>query len=104
MTGRQLEVLSYYRRYLTAHHCAPVLREVCQYFGISSTHGALRHLQALVRKGMLMPVTGTGGRVRGYTLTEAGRLATDPLTMGDLPPVTSRQNRCLLRRLAQAVE
>lgn len=99
VTGRQLQVLAFYRDYLALYHCPPVVREVCQYFSIASTQGAMRHLQALVRKGMLVPAP-----ARGYAITEAGRIATDHLPSGHRPTLSSRQNRCLMRRLAQQAE
>ena len=101
VTGRQLEVLAYYRRYLTTYHLSPVVREVCQHFGFASPQGGARHIQALVRKGTIIPVLGVGGRHRGYQLTEAGRQATAHLNLEPLPPLTKQQARRQLARWAQ---
>ena len=77
MTGRQLAVLVYLRRYLEVHYCSPSVRETCAFFEFRSSAAPLGHFRALVAKGMLSPVYMRGGYCAGYELTAAGLAATD---------------------------
>lgn len=81
VTGRQLEVLTYLRRYISTYRCSPAIRELCRFFGMASTAGGARHLQALSRKGMTVPVVGGNG----YRLTAAGLAATEDRVLEPLP-------------------
>lgn len=98
VTGRQLQVLVYLRRYIASYRCSPVIREVCSFFGFCSPQGGLRHLQALVRKGMTVPLVGGNGCSRGYELTAAGLAATDHFELGPLPAPTPIQAKSQRRR------
>ncbi len=102
VTGRQLEVLVYLRRYIATFRCSPVVREVCSFFQIASPQGAQRHLQVLVRKGMTVPLVAGNGCSRGYELTAAGLAATDDCELTPLPPTGVKEARSRRRRWAMA--
>ncbi len=53
LTARQREALDLISRTLEDRGYPPSLREICEHMGISSTRGALRHLEALERKGYI---------------------------------------------------
>ncbi len=53
LTDRQQEILSFISQFLEASGYPPTLREIGKKFGISSTFGVKRHLDALVKKGYL---------------------------------------------------
>ena len=52
-TQRQEEILTFIRQYKQENGFPPTLREIGKQFGISSTFGVKRHLDALVKKGHL---------------------------------------------------
>lgn len=93
VTGRQLAVLTYLRRYIATYRCSPAIREVSSFFGLTSAQGGARHLQALLRKGMTVPLVGGNGRPRGYQLTVAGLAATEDQDLQPLPPPALRRSR-----------
>lgn len=71
LTPRQEEVLDYLLRTLEQKGYPPSIREICDALGFSSTRGALRHLEALERKGYISRASGARAiRVR-ETLREA---------------------------------
>lgn len=51
LTDRQREILEYLSQYLSERGYPPTLREIGAYFGIASTNGVRRHLEALRKKG-----------------------------------------------------
>ncbi len=53
LTDRQQDILNFIQQYLEANGYPPTLREIGKKFGISSTFGVKRHLDALVKKGYL---------------------------------------------------
>ncbi len=53
MTDRQEEILNFIRQFLEESGYPPTLREIGKKFGISSTFGVKRHLDALQKKGYL---------------------------------------------------
>jgi repressor LexA len=53
LTDRQEEILKFIDQFITEMHYAPSIREIARQFGISSTNGVKRHLEALVKKGFL---------------------------------------------------
>lgn len=53
LTDRQEDILNFIQQYLEANGYPPTLREIGKKFGISSTFGVKRHLDALVKKGYL---------------------------------------------------
>ncbi len=53
LTERQEEVLNFIKQFREENGYPPTLREIGKKFGISSTFGVKRHLDALVKKGYL---------------------------------------------------
>ncbi|MGE5399772.1 MAG: transcriptional repressor LexA [Ignavibacteriales bacterium] len=53
LTERQEEILNFIQRCVTENGYPPTLREIGKNFGISSTFGVKRHLDALAKKGYL---------------------------------------------------
>lgn len=53
LTERQNEILSFIHQFRDENGYPPTLREIGKRFGISSTFGVKRHLDALVKKGYL---------------------------------------------------
>ncbi len=53
LTERQEEILSFINSYREMNGFPPTIREIARYFGISSTFGVKKHLDALVKKGYL---------------------------------------------------
>ena len=60
LTDRQRRVLDFIVHSVERRGYPPSLREICEEMGISSTRGALRHLEALERKGYI--TRGSGAR------------------------------------------
>jgi len=58
LTPRQEEVLAFILESLRRRGYPPSLREICEAFGLTSTRGALRHLEALERKGFITRAPG----------------------------------------------
>lgn len=53
LTDRQEEILNFIKEFLKISGYPPTLRQIGKQFGISSTFGVKRHLDALVKKGHL---------------------------------------------------
>jgi len=53
LTERQQEILDFVQSYTDNKGFAPSIREICEYFDISSTRGVHRHLETLEEKGYL---------------------------------------------------
>jgi len=53
LTDRQREALAFLRDYLDEHGFPPTLREISAHLKITGTLGAMRHLEALEKKGYL---------------------------------------------------
>ncbi|MFZ1519879.1 MAG: transcriptional repressor LexA [Ignavibacteriaceae bacterium] len=53
LTDRQEEILNFIQQYQQEYGYPPTLREIGKMFGISSTFGVKRHLEALTKKGYL---------------------------------------------------
>ena len=53
LTERQEEILTFIKQFREENGYPPTLREIGKKFGISSTFGVKRHLDALVKKGYL---------------------------------------------------
>jgi len=53
LTDRQNEILTFIKQFLAESGFPPTLREIGKKFGISSTFGVKRHLDALEKKGYL---------------------------------------------------
>lgn len=64
-TERQQQVLNFVQSYVESHGYPPTLREICAHLGVSGTLSAMRHLEALEKKGYLKRDAGP----RGIALT-----------------------------------
>lgn len=53
LTARQESILNFIKQFVQETGYPPTLREIGKNFGISSTFGVKRHLEALVKKGFL---------------------------------------------------
>ena len=53
LTDRQEEILTFIKQFTFESGFPPTLREIGKHFGISSTFGVKRHLEALVKKGFI---------------------------------------------------
>lgn len=58
LTPRQEEALEFVLATLERRGYPPSVRELCEALGLSSTRGALRHLEALERKGFISRASG----------------------------------------------
>jgi len=65
LTDRQQQVLDYVSSYLDQNGCPPTLREISEHIGTAGTVTAMRHLEALERKGYVQRREGS----RGIALT-----------------------------------
>lgn len=93
LTHRQLDVLTFIRLYGERYYCPPSLREICNAFGFASPQGALRHTEALIRKGALSPILAATGLIRGWRVTEVGLSLTQQHQRVAVPPPLARQKR-----------
>jgi len=53
LTDRQQQVLEFITSYLDIHSCPPTLREISEHINTKGTVSAIRHLDALERKGYI---------------------------------------------------
>ena len=65
LTDRQQLVLDYVSSYLSQNGCPPTLREISEHIGTAGTVTAMRHLEALEKKGYVQRREGS----RGIALT-----------------------------------
>lgn len=65
LTERQRQVLDYVSSYLGQNGCPPTLREISEHIGTAGTVTAMRHLEALEKKGYVQRREGS----RGIALT-----------------------------------
>jgi repressor LexA len=63
-TDRQLEVLDFIRE--RSRMAGPTVREICDHFGFTSPNGAMCHIRALERKGLIRR---RSNAVRGIEVT-----------------------------------
>lgn len=61
LTDRQQQVLDYISAYINQHECPPTLREISEHIGTAGTVSAMRHLEALERKGYVNSRDGSIG-------------------------------------------
>jgi repressor LexA len=52
-TDRQREILAFVRERTEVVTCGPTVREIMQHFGFRSPNGAMCHIRALEKKGLL---------------------------------------------------
>lgn len=69
LTERQREILDFITQFRDANGYPPTLREIGSKFGISSTFGVKRHLEALQKKGYL---TVESNASRGISIVDSG--------------------------------
>ncbi len=82
LTDRQREALEFVARMIEERGYPPSVRELCEEMGISSTRGALRHLEALERKGYISRASGA----RALRLEERERYSKAYLPiLGEVP-------------------
>jgi repressor LexA len=83
LTDRQKEILDFISEFIEFNNFPPTLREIGSHFGIASTFGVKRHIDALVKKGYLK-VEGNASRTitvvnRDYSLQRNDDLIEIPL-------------------------
>ncbi len=82
LTPRQEEVLDLVLEALESRGYPPSIREICDSLGLSSTRGALRHLEALEKKGFISRASGA----RAIRVRDALRGAVSYLPLvGEVP-------------------
>ena len=82
LTARQEEVLDLVLESLERRGYPPSIREICDALGLSSTRGALRHLEALEKKGFISRAPGA----RAIQVRDALRGAASYLPLvGEVP-------------------
>lgn len=65
LTARQKQVLDYIQSHIDNDGYPPTIREICSHLGVSGTVSAIRHLDALEKKGYIKRDSGS----RGIALT-----------------------------------
>jgi repressor LexA len=93
ITERQQTILEFIREATAASGMPPSLREIGGKFGIKSTNGVEKHLQALERNGHINRVR---GKSRGIAVTGGLRTASNVPLLGRVAagmPVLSPENR-----------
>lgn len=80
LTERQESILNFIRQFVQETGYPPTLREIGRNFGISSTFGVKRHLEALVKKGFLNIETNAS---RGITLLKNTLTLEKPIPAAD---------------------
>ena len=78
LTKKQEKVFSFIREKITDRGYGPTIREICDEFGFASPNGAMGHLRALVKKGV---ISRTANSSRSIELTEMAHEKYDGLPM-----------------------
>jgi len=68
LTDRQQEIFNFIQEYIEFNNYPPTYREIGSKFGISSTFGVKRHIDALVKKGYI--TNSADGKNRTITLSD----------------------------------
>jgi repressor LexA len=112
LTERQAQALEFIARLVEERGYPPSVRELCEHMGIASTRGALRHLEALEKKGFISRGTGArsvrlseGSRYRRAYLPLLGEVPAGPLRYASeeieewvpVPAGWGREQRFILR-------
>ncbi len=112
LTERQAQALGFISRLVEERGYPPSVRELCEHMGISSTRGALRHLEALEKKGFISRGPGArsvrleeGSRYRRAYLPLLGEVPAGPLRLASpeieewvpVPAGWGREQRFILR-------
>lgn len=69
LTDRQLEILQYIQQFISETGYPPTLRDIGKNFGMASTYGVQRHIEALEKKGYLTRDSNTS---RGLNIVREG--------------------------------
>lgn len=80
LTDRQENILSFIQQFQQECGYPPTLREIGKHFGISSTFGVKRHLDALVKKGYLNIL---GNASRGISITKEELFSSEPINISE---------------------
>jgi hypothetical protein len=99
LTQRQSQILSFIVAHITAHGCAPTIRELCRDAGIASLNGVVDHLKALHRKGWIRHTK--PGTARSYTLSAA---TVELVPSGEVPSVVAENEKQELKDLLEKAE
>lgn len=78
LTDRQEKILSFIQQFQRESGYPPTLREIGKHFGISSTFGVKRHLDALVKKGYLNIL---GNASRGISINKDELFNPEPINI-----------------------
>lgn len=81
LTDRQQEILSFIEQFRDENGYPPTLRQIGKQFGISSTFGVKRHMDALVKKGHILVESNAS---RGITILSNFEHITLPQTFSDI--------------------
>lgn len=81
LTDRQQEILSFIEQFRDENGYPPTLRQIGKQFGISSTFGVKRHMDALVKKGHILVESNAS---RGITVLSNFESISLPTTLGDV--------------------
>jgi repressor LexA len=65
LTDRQSEILQFIQQFISETGYPPTLRDICRQFGMASTYGVQRHMEALEKKGYISRDSNTS---RGMTV------------------------------------
>lgn len=80
LTDRQENILSFIQQFQQEYGYPPTLREIGKHFGISSTFGVKRHLDALVKKGYLNIL---GNASRGISINKEELFSSEPINISE---------------------
>lgn len=80
LTDRQEKILSFIQQFQRESGYPPTLREIGKHFGISSTFGVKRHLDALVKKGYLNIL---GNASRGISINKDELFNPEPINISE---------------------
>jgi repressor LexA len=88
LTDRQAEILDFIRRHLAEEGRPPTRPELASAFGLGSTNGVHKHLQALARKGAIALIPGAARGIR--ILEEIGLPLVGRVAAGS--PILAQEN------------
>ncbi|MDP3684344.1 MAG: transcriptional repressor LexA, partial [Ignavibacteria bacterium] len=81
LTDRQQEILSFIEQFRDESGYPPTLRQIGKQFGIASTFGVKRHMDALVKKGHILVESNAS---RGITVLSNFESISLPQSLGDI--------------------
>lgn len=98
LTDRQKEILEFIRQFIEESGYPPTLRDIARKFGMSSTYGVQRHIDALTKKGYLSKESNTS---RGLCLVRDDSKGNEADLFSQIPvvgrvaaglPITAMEN------------